>query len=67
MAYYAQDITFAIGDPAKSDMDALHSSVRRINGPNHNLWFGIKENFKELWDGPLELIFSLNKFNKNNY
>lgn len=53
MPYYAQDITFAIGNPAKSDMDALHSSVRRINSPNHNLWFGIKENFKELWDGPI--------------
>lgn len=53
MPYYAQDITFAIGNPAKSDMDALHSSVRRINGPNHSLWFGIKENFKELWDGPI--------------
>ena len=53
MPYYAQDITFAIGNPAKSDMDALHSSVRRINGPNYDRWFGIKENFKELWDGPI--------------
>ncbi len=53
MPYYAQDITFAIGNPAKSDMDALHSSVRRINGPNYDRWFGIKENLKELWDGPI--------------
>ena len=50
MAYYAKDITFAIGDPAKSDMDALHSSVRRINGASTNLWFGIKENLKESSD-----------------
>jgi hypothetical protein len=53
MAYYAKDITFAIGNPAKSDMDALHSSVRRINGAGPYLWFGIKENLKELSDGPI--------------
>jgi len=51
MAYYAKDITFAIGDPVKSDMDALYSSVRRINGASTNLWFGIKENLKESSDG----------------
>lgn len=51
MAYYAQDITFAIGNPAKSDMDALHSSVRRINGASPYLWFGNKENLKEVSDG----------------
>ena len=51
MAYYAKDITFAIGNPAKSDLDALHSSVRRINGASTNLWFGIKENLKESSDG----------------
>jgi hypothetical protein len=53
MAYYAKDITFTIGSPAKSVMDALHSSVRRINGANTNLWFGVKENLKELADGPI--------------
>ena len=51
MSYYAQDITFAIGNPAKSDLDALHSSTRRINGPNFGRWFGIKENLKKLSDG----------------
>lgn len=53
MAYYAQDITFAIGNPAKSNIDALHSAVRRINSASTNLWFGIKENLKELSDGTI--------------
>ena len=48
---YGKDVTFLIGNPSKSDVDALHSSVRRINSTN--LWFAIEENLKELWDGPI--------------
>ena len=49
---YEKDITFAIGDPANSELDVIRSTARRINCCDV-FWFGVEENLREMRDGPI--------------
>ena len=44
---YEKDITFAIGDPANSELDVIRSTARRINCCDV-FWFGVEENLREM-------------------